>query len=228
MAVSAPVVVIGGGVIGCGITYELSQHSNVDIFVVEQNNSILSDNQSSRNSGVIHGGVYYLKSRTPLKARFCVDGNGMLYDFCEKNNIAHKRTGKLIVATNSLDEDYIDKLVLPRAIENGVPDIEMIDGRRVSQLEPNIKATSALLVPSSGIVDATGVVRTFRNISESRGVHFLTGSKVIGISPKGDGFIVTTKTGNSIDSFEAGLLLLFLIYSILILLDYILTRLREW
>lgn len=201
MTNSVPVVIIGGGVVGCAIACELSKFRD-DIFVIEKNDSIISDNQSSRNSGVIHAGVYYARDKSPLKAGFCVEGNDLMYHFCSEHNIPHKRTGKLVVATNPLEEEYLREIVLSRAIDNGVPNIEMIDARRVSQLEPNVKATCALLVPSSGIVDPTSIVRTFRNISESRGVNFLTGCEVVSISPKRDYFIVTARSRNFEDSFD--------------------------
>ena len=207
MVVSAPVVIVGGGVVGCSTAYELSRQIKDDIFLIERNDSILSDNQSSRNSGVVHAGVYYSKDKSPLKARFCVEGNSMMYRFCEEYRVPCRMTGKLVVATNSLEEEYVRELVLSRALENGVPGVEMIDGRRVAELEPNVRGTSALLVPTSGIVDASSVVRALRNVSSSRGVNFLTGSIVTSIVPKGESFVVTTKTGNSIDSFDAGMVI---------------------
>ena len=124
-----PITIIGGGVCGCAVAYELSKLPLGDIALLERNPKIRGENQSSRNSGVIHAGIYYSRDKEPMKARFCVEGNRLLYEFCEEYGIPHKRTGKLVVATNPMEEEYLED-TLRIAQENGVPGVERIDGKK--------------------------------------------------------------------------------------------------
>lgn len=195
------ITIIGGGVIGCAIAYELSINSQWDIVVIEKNSQVKGENQSSRNSGVIHAGIYYPKSKGPLKSKLCVDGNRMLYEFCKEYNIPHKKTGKLVVATESLEEDYLED-VYRIASENNVPGIEMINGERAARFEPNIRAISALYVPTSGIIDPTSLVDKLYKLSESAGVMFLVGNEAIEVKPKNNGFIVKIRSRTETETFE--------------------------
>jgi L-2-hydroxyglutarate oxidase LhgO len=113
------VTIIGGGVIGCAIAQELSKTAVRDILLIERNPKIEGDNQSSRNSGVIHAGIYYSRTTEPFKARFCVEGNRLLYEFCEEFGVPHRRTGKLVVAVDDLEAEYLDE-VRTDAAANGV------------------------------------------------------------------------------------------------------------
>src|SRR3989304_7787297 len=177
MPVEVQITIIGGGVIGCVVAYELSRKSNQNIAVIEKNNQINGENQSSRNSGVIHAGVYYPRNKGPLKAKLCVEGNEMLYRFCVRHNIPHKRTGKLIVSTDTLEEEYLKDTYIT-AEDNGIPGMEMLDGREVNRFEPNVRAISALYVPTSGIIEPTSLVVKLFRLAESNGVMFLVGNEV--------------------------------------------------
>jgi len=193
--------IIGGGVIGCAVAYELSRNSKRDIAVIEKNSQIKGENQSSRNSGVIHAGIYYPKSKGPLKSRLCIEGNRMLYEFCRKHDVPYKKTGKLVIASEPLEEEYLED-VYQIAVENNVPDIEMIDSKRAIQLEPNVKAISALYVPTSGIIEATDLVDKLYRLSEAAGVMFLNGSEAIEVNPENDGFMVKIKSRDEIETFR--------------------------
>ena len=184
-----PITVIGGGVIGCAIAYELS--SNYEVLLIEKN-QIPGENQSSRNSGVIHAGIYYKPDS--LKAKLCVEGNKLLYDFCDTHNVPYSRTGKLIVATTSEEEKCLESL-LERADENGVPGVELVNA---SEYEPNVCAHSALYVPTSGIVDSASLVSKIRELSTE--VNFLDKSKVVWIN----GNKVTLDSG---ETFETDLII---------------------
>lgn len=201
MSEEVQITIIGAGVVGCAIAYELSKKSNQDIVVIEKNNQINSENQSSRNSGVIHAGIYYSKKEGPLKARLCVEGNEMLYRFCAQNNIPHKKTGKLLVATDLLEKEYLEN-VYKTAIENEVPGIQMIEAEKVTRYEPNIRAISALHVPTTGIIEPTILVDRLFKIAESEGVIFLTGNRVIEIEPGGDGFKIKIKSNTEVEVFK--------------------------
>jgi len=200
------ITIIGGGVIGCAIAYEISKESKKNIVIIERNNQIKGENQSSRNSGVIHAGIYYPKDIEPLKARLCVEGNSLIYEFCNKYNIPHKRTGKLVVAANQLEEEYLED-TYRIAIENKVPGVKMMGCKEVKKLEPNVKALSALYVPTSGIIDSVSLTDKLYRIAESFGAMFLVGNKVVQIEPFRDDFQVTIKSNNGTEVFRTKILI---------------------
>src|SRR5262245_5360973 len=129
----ANVVIIGGGVIGTAVAAEISRHYD-DVFLLEAAPR-LGMGTSTRNSGVIHAGIYYKAGS--LKAFHCVRGVPMLYEFCAAHNIPHERTGKLIVADS---EDHLPILedLKRRGDENGVNGLEIVDNQFIRQPEPNI------------------------------------------------------------------------------------------
>ena len=201
----AHITIIGGGVIGCAIAYELSERYD-GIYLIEKNERIPSDkSQSARNSGVVHAGIYY-DSEEPLKARFCVEGNRLLYDFCEEHHVSCKRTGKLIVATNRHEEEYLDPL-LETSLHNSVPDVRMISGREAIAMEPNINTTSALYVPTTGIIDSVQYTRKLSQLAETQGVMFVYGHEVVGIEPKTDGFAISTRRRDYEESFDTKIII---------------------
>src|SRR5208282_3712443 len=103
----------------------------------------------TRNSGVIHSGIYYPKGS--LKAQLCVAGNSLMYDFCAKHNVPHKNCGKLIVAEDSHQEEELERLA-EKGRANGVEGLRIVDRATVRAREPHIAATAALEVPSTGIL----------------------------------------------------------------------------
>src|SRR4051794_30211224 len=115
------ILIIGGGVVGCAIAAELSA-SWPDVFVVEQLPRV-GMATSTRNSGVIHSGIYY--SPGSLKARHCLEGNRLTYEFCAKHNVAHRRTGKLVVAADARERIELEKL-WRRGQGNGVQNLRLI------------------------------------------------------------------------------------------------------
>ncbi|MEW5894384.1 MAG: NAD(P)/FAD-dependent oxidoreductase [Candidatus Omnitrophota bacterium] len=191
MSFDVDIAIVGGGVIGCALAYELSRDGDRSICLIEKNERIAGENQSSRSSGVIHAGIYYPSEFEPLKARLCVEGNRMLYDFCEKHNVPFARTGKIVVAAESYEEEYLDDL-LRTSIENGVH-VRRISGEEVRSMEPNVNALCALHVPDSGIVEATSLVRNLYQQAEHNGVMFLAGTRVIGIHPGNDYFDIAVQ-----------------------------------
>jgi len=200
------IAIIGGGVIGCAVAYELSRDSERSIVVVERNRQIKGENQSSRNSGVIHSGIYYNRRVGPLKARLCVEGNEMLYNFCTRYNVSYKKTGKLVVATDRLEEEYLED-VYRIAKENQVPGVKMIDGRKVTDYEPNIRALSAMYVPSTGIIEPTALVDKLYRLAESNGAMFLNGNEAVEIKSRNEGFKVKIKSDKEIETFETVMLI---------------------
>jgi L-2-hydroxyglutarate oxidase LhgO len=149
MAERLDCVVVGAGVVGLAIARALARAGR-EVIVLEAESRI-GMHASSRNSEVIHAGIYYAESS--LKAQLCVQGKDMLYRYCEQHNVPHKRIGKLIVASNG---DEIDKLqaIEQQARRNGVDDLRLLDTVEVKALEPAISSHGALLSPSTGIIDS--------------------------------------------------------------------------
>jgi L-2-hydroxyglutarate oxidase LhgO len=200
------ITIVGGGVIGCAVAHELSKTGARDILLIERNPKIKGDNQSSRNSGIIHAGIYYSRATEPLKAKLCVEGNRLLYEFCEEFGVPHRRTGKLVVAVDALEAEYLDE-VRADAADNGVPGFRMLDGREVGELEPSVRASKALYFPTTGLVEPTELVGALHHQAEARGVFFLPGNRVVQISPQKDSFEVVTQGRDGTETFATGLLI---------------------
>lgn len=175
MAEIVNVVIIGGGVIGAAIAAEVSRFAE-DVFLLEALPR-LGLGTSTRNSGVIHRGIYYKAGS--LKAVHCVRGVPMLYEFCAKHGVPHQRIGKLIVADS---EDHLPQLedLIRRAELNGVDDLRIIDSKEIQRIEPNIASPIAIHSPNTGIVEAEELVKALAREAQSNGAHILTNTKVIG------------------------------------------------
>jgi L-2-hydroxyglutarate oxidase LhgO len=179
-----PIAIVGGGVVGCAVAWELSK-TREGVFLFEKNPGITTgENQSTRNSGVIHSGIYYDQKTRPLKAALCVEGNRMLYGFCELYRVPALKTGKLVVAVNRKEEEVLDGY-LEQGRENLVPGLEKLSGQKATEMEANIKAVSALLVPSAGIIDPVSLVYRLQTLASRNGVQFLTGTKVTDLGADG-------------------------------------------
>lgn len=185
--------IIGGGAVGSAIAYELSKTID-DVVLMEKNKTARSDNQSGRNSGVIHAGMYYKQKVMPNKAGLCPRGNFLVDEFCQKYDVPHKITGKLIVTNNDREGDYVDD-VFDTAKENGVPKVRWITGKEAHAMEPNVKCDSALYVPTSGIVKPIELVEKYSELAEKNGAQLLYGTEVTKIEHLNDGgFRVYSKT----------------------------------
>ncbi|HVI00787.1 MAG TPA: FAD-dependent oxidoreductase, partial [Enhygromyxa sp.] len=151
---------------------------------------------SSRNSGVVHAGLYYPPSSR--KARSCVAGNAMLWAWAAAQGIGHRRTGKLVVAVDRDQEAALERL-LENATAGGAS-IERVTVERARALEPNLPSSirAALWSPSSGIVDAHALVRSLRVDAERAGVELVCSAAVERIEPRDDGFWIATSRGEVI------------------------------
>ena len=188
MPYEVKLTVVGAGVIGCAVAWELSR-LGWEVFVLEKNPGITrGENQSSRNSGVIHAGLYYDRSTRPLKAGLCSEGNTLLYRFCKQHGIPFRQTGKLVVATNKAEKAVLN-MYLQRAKENGVP-VKLVTGSKAGELEPCVQAVAALLLPTSGIIDPTAFVHKLHLLAAENGTQFFTQTKVVGIKRLKEGLAV--------------------------------------
>ena len=178
MSAKINVAIIGGGIIGCCVALELAKDRE-DIYVFEKNPGITrGENQSSRNSGVLHAGIYYEQDIRPLKGRLCIEGNRLWNEFARKYQLPCKQTGKLMVANDEAESRMLEKYLL-QAKANGVPGVRKISAEEVRQLEPNVCAHSALLVATSGIVDPTALLRQVYASASNRGANFMSETEVV-------------------------------------------------
>jgi L-2-hydroxyglutarate oxidase LhgO len=157
-------VVIGAGVVGLACARELAL-AGLDVIIIEANYAIGMET-SSRNSEVIHSGIYYPTGS--LKAEACVRGRDMLYDYCAAHNIEHKKMGKLIVATTQEEYSKIKRLKI-KGQENGVTDLELLTREQTLAMEPNLNCIGALWSPSTGIVDSHSVMLAMQGDIEDHG-----------------------------------------------------------
>jgi L-2-hydroxyglutarate oxidase LhgO len=174
--------IIGAGAVGLAVAAELSK-TREGVLLLERNPGF-GQETSSRNSEVIHAGIYYAKGS--LKARLCVEGNRRLYGLCEKSRIPHRRCGKLIVAA-SLDEEEVLADIQVRARENGVEDLKMVSARQIASLEPNVRACAGLISPSTGIIHSHRLMRHFAARARRNGVQFVPHTTVTRVERRDDG-----------------------------------------
>lgn len=165
-AVDVDCVVIGAGVVGLAIARALAQ-SGREVLVAEATEAI-GTGTSSRNSEVIHAGIYYPAGS--LKARLCVRGKHLLYAYCAERGIPHKRLGKLIVATSAEQAAQLEGIA-QRARANGVDDLQFISGEDAMRLEPALQCTAALVSPSTGIVDSHALMLAYQGDAENAGAQ---------------------------------------------------------
>lgn len=156
--------VIGAGVVGLAVARALAVKGR-DVIVLEAENAI-GTGTSSRNSEVIHAGIYYPKDS--LKAKLCVEGKKRLYAFCEEHGVPHRRAGKLIVACAETQIPTLYDL-RAKAAANGVGDLEFMEGGQARALEPNLTAVAALLSPSTGLIDSHRLMLAYQGDAEEHG-----------------------------------------------------------
>lgn len=181
----ADCIVIGAGVIGLAVARSLALAGR-EVLILEAGDAI-GAGTSSRNSEVIHAGIYYPGGS--LKARFCVTGREALYDYCTERGVAHKRIGKLIVATS---EDQIPTLhaLDAQARANGVDNLRWLDARAARRLEPEVHAVAALLSPATGIVDSHALMLAYLGEAEDHGATLALHAPVTGGRSSSEGLVL--------------------------------------
>ncbi len=187
------IVVIGGGAVGAAIAMALSRVKASDILLLEAM-PIFADGITSRNSGVIHSGIYYPPHS--LKASLCVRGSQLLYQWCKARKVPHSKTGKLVVAKTQAECDELEK-IYHNARSCEASGVSVIGKQQISEKEPHIEALRALYCSESGIVDPTELTHSFLREAESHGVMALTQCEVKGIEKlSSSGFELHTTRGN--------------------------------
>lgn len=176
-------VVVGAGVIGLAVARALALKGH-EVLVLEEENAF-GTHTSSRNSEVIHAGIYY--PTNSLKARTCTQGKTQLYEYCRQRGVNFKQTGKLIIASNNEQLDLL-KSYQARGRTNGVDDLEILSQQELHQLEPEVRGVAALWSPSSGIVDSHGLMLGLLGDIENASGSLVLRSPVMGFKPVTGGF----------------------------------------
>jgi len=181
-------VIVGAGIIGLAIAHELSEKYE-NILVLEKEHSF-GQHTSSRNSEIIHSGIYYPKNT--LKTKLCVEGNKLLYDFLAKHDVPHRKCGKLIVATSEEEEEVLEQLH-KRGVENNVRGLSFLNSDEIKEIEPDIKAIRALYVTSTGIIDSHSMMAKLEQLAEENGAILLYNTELIDIKKKNEYYELKTK-----------------------------------
>ena len=185
MPVEFDVAIIGAGVVGLAIAEEISSRK-LSVCVFEKNSSFGLET-SSRNSEVIHAGLYYPPDS--LKAKLCTEGRELLYELCQKQSIPHKKLGKIIVAQNDDEIAQLDS-IFQGGKNNEVTDLRLLSKAELKQLEPNVNAQAGLLSPSTGVIDSHSLMQFFHQKARESGAEFLFNTTVVGLEKTGDNVIV--------------------------------------
>lgn len=196
------VLIIGAGVVGLAVAKELAKKKKA-IVVVERNKSF-GQETSSRNSEVIHGGMYYPAGS--LKAKLCIEGGYYLYELCQKYNIPYKKIGKLIVATEKEEIPSLDKL-LTQGRTNGASELRIINQKELSELEPRIRGISALYSPETGIIDSHRLMQYLLDDTKSNGAMVVFNSELVAIEKLSDGYKVSVKNDSDIVTLKTQILI---------------------
>ena len=182
------ITIIGAGVVGLACASALA--GKYDSIVVVEKHERFGQETSSRNSEVIHSGIYY--THNSLKARLCVEGAELLYQICEENAIPYKRLGKLIVAAELAEAKTLEGL-LAKGIENNVRGLRLLEKGEIKKLEPCVNAIAALYSPNTGIIDSHSLMKHFCLKAEDAGVLFAYSSELESIEKDHEYFVLGIK-----------------------------------
>src|SRR4051812_34218145 len=192
-------VVIGAGVVGLAVARALAMAGR-EVVILEAEDAI-GTHTSSRNSEVIHAGIYYPKGS--LKARTCVAGKQLLYEYCVSHGVPHRRSGKLIVASSDEQLDEL-KAIQQKAHANGVTDVVWMTQAQVVALEPEIRCVAGLYSPSTGIIDSHALMLAYQGDAEAHGAMLALKSPLERVEVVPDGFLISVLNSEKI---KAGILI---------------------
>lgn len=189
--------VIGAGAVGLAIAARLSRRFK-DLILLERNEHHGMET-SSRNSEVIHAGMYYKPGS--LKASLCVSGNAMLYEYCAERGVAHNRLTKIIVAMNADETAHLER-ILETGRTNGVV-LEMITGEKSRALEPHVPAVAALYSPNTGVISAHGLMDALLQDARGNGATFQARAEVCGLERRDADYRVSIRTPGGVETFTS-------------------------
>lgn len=184
------ILIAGAGIVGLATALQLQRRRpGLRIALIEKEEKVAT-HQSSRNSGVIHSGIYYKPGS--LRATNCKRGYDLLLQFCRENDVPFDVCGKIIVAVEEAERARIDD-IYRRGIENGLSGLRKIDPDEIRATEPHVRALEAVFVPQAGIVDYGVVARRYAELLEAGGAQILTGQKVLQIERRDAGIVVRSE-----------------------------------
>jgi L-2-hydroxyglutarate oxidase LhgO len=195
------VLVVGAGVVGLAVARTLAS-ANYDVFVVERHPSA-GQETTSRNSGVIHSGIYYASGS--LKARLCVEGRQRLYQYCRDRDIAYSQCGKLILAQDS-QLDQLESLQ-KKAIANGVADLQFLSANQVHSFEPSVCCAAGLFSPSTGIVDVHDYITMLEADIQRHNGNLVCRTEVVAARATDNSIKVTIRTDENISDINCSYLI---------------------
>ena len=197
MAETVECVVVGAGIVGLAAARALALAGR-EVLVLERERWIGS-HTSSRNSEVIHAGLYYPQGS--LKARYCVAGRKRLYAYCAEHGVAHKRVGKLVVACTEHEVTLLRDVIMPKAAANGVEDLSWIGGNEARAMEPELNCLGAFHSPSTGIIDSHGLMLAYEADAEAAGATIVLRAPVLAarVLPHGFRLEVGGEEGMTLD-----------------------------
>ncbi|MBI4918729.1 NAD(P)/FAD-dependent oxidoreductase [archaeon] len=197
---SIDITIIGGGVTGlASALYLTEKYPDKTIMLVEKN-AFLGEEQSGRNSGIRHSSIQYKPGS--LKAKFCVEGNRLITEFCKKYDVPYADTGKLTVATTLEDIAKLD-FYYERAVKNGAPGVRKLTKGEIKEFEPNIEGLAAVYTPSTGIVDGATYIKTMKNLLGNTDAIVFDHTKVLDVKPQEDGFVVKVDQAGEVYEFKS-------------------------
>ncbi len=204
MAADVETVVVGAGVVGLAIARALARKGQ-EVLVLERHDRIGSET-SSRNSEVIHAGIYYPPGS--LRARLCVSGKEQLYAFCAENGVAHTRCGKLLVATQDAEIARLEAIAAT-ARANGVADLRRLSAEEARALEPEVACVAAYLSPSTGVIDSHGLMLALEGHLTAKGGEVVLNASATGLARLDDGgFAIDIDSGGETSRLTAKTLVL--------------------
>ncbi len=193
----APVTVIGAGVVGLAVAARLAP-AHPGLVVLERHRRH-GQETSSRNSEVVHAGIYYTPGS--LKARLCVEGNRHLYEYCQRRGLSYRRTGKLISASRRDQLETLEAL-FARGTENGVL-LRRLSPREAVELEPQMESAGALLSPDTGIVSAHELMDALLKDARRSEAIVQFGAELIAVERSSEGFLLTVRSGEEVETFTS-------------------------
>jgi L-2-hydroxyglutarate oxidase LhgO len=192
-------IIAGAGVVGLAVARELAMRG-LDVLILEAADAIGTET-SSRNSEVIHAGIYYQPGS--LKAELCLQGKALLYQYAAERGVPHRRCGKLIVANDPAQLPVLDA-IRTRAASCGVDDLELMSGQAATAMEPSLRCHAALLSPSTGIVDSHALMLAYLGDAENAGAMLSLNTEILSGRIDGAGFVLQTRDRSTGERFEIG------------------------
>lgn len=189
------ILIIGAGVVGLAIAAKVAR-SGRGVIIVDKNPQ-LGMETSSRNSEVIHSGIYYPQGT--LKAVLCIKGNPMIYEYCRAHNIKHNNIGKIVIARSEAERAELQRLK-KIGTENGAEGLELLSQSKLAELEPEVKALEGLMVPSTGIFDTDSFMHSLLAAAKEKDCIASFSTEVSAIQKTAGGYAVSMKDGFEIES----------------------------